>query len=56
MEYIITFVALCAAAATFGAIAVFAIEDQKKLEKIARNGFLGIVNAGLLLLVLGLLS
>lgn len=55
MEYIITFAVLCATAGTLGAIAVFTIKDQKKLEKIATNGFLGVVNAGLLLLVLGLL-
>ena len=56
MEYIITFAALCGTSAALGAIAVFVIKDEKKLEMVARNGFLGLVNIALLLLILGLIS
>jgi FtsH-binding integral membrane protein len=55
MGYIIAFCALCATAGTLGVIAAFTIKDQTKLEKVAINGFLGVVNASLLLLLLGLL-
>lgn len=56
MEYIITFAALLGTTAMLGTVAVFVIKNDRILERTARIGLLGVVSAGLVLLVLGLTS